>query len=284
MANPIISVIIRARDQASSIIQSIRNQLNNLPNPTLDLTLNGAEEAVSQLGGIARTALIAAVGIGGVAEALGAAKHAFIDYNAELEQTHVAFTSMLGSGEQATAMIRDLQKFAAETPFEMPGIRNAAQQLIAFGYDAQEIIPTLTALGNAASGLGKGETGFGQLAFVFGQIRTTGKLMGNDVMQLAQLGVPVKDILAKNLGLTKDELANIGEMGIDANIAIRALMDGMNERFPEMMKKQSETFEGVLSNIKDNIGQAFGLTGLPLFEQAKNMGSTPEVVEDGIIV
>ena len=165
MANPIISVIIRARDQASSIIQSIRNQLNNLPNPTLDLTLNGAEEAVSQLGGIARTALIAAVGIGGVAEALGAAKHAFIDYNAELEQTHVAFTSMLGSGEQATAMIRDLQKFAAETPFEMPGIRNAAQQLIAFGYDAQEIIPTLTALGNAASGLGKGETGFGQLAF-----------------------------------------------------------------------------------------------------------------------
>ena len=271
MANPIISVIIRARDQASSIIQSIRNQLNNLPNPTLDLTLNGAEEAVSQLGGIARTALIAAVGIGGVAEALGAAKHAFIDYNAELEQTHVAFTSMLGSGEQATAMIRDLQKFAAETPFEMPGIRNAAQQLIAFGYDAQEIIPTLTALGNAASGLGKGETGFGQLAFVFGQIRTTGKLMGNDVMQLAQLGVPVKDILAKNLGLTKDELANIGEMGIDADIAIRALMDGMNERFPEMMKKQSETFEGVLSNIKDNIGQAFGLTGLPLFEQAKNM-------------
>ena len=108
--------------------------------------------------------------------------------------------------------------------------------------------------------------------------------MGNDVMQLAQLGVPVKDILAKNLGLTKDELANIGEMGIDADIAIRALMDGMNERFPEMMKKQSETFEGVLSNIKDNIGQAFGLTGLPLFEQAKNMGSTPEVVEDGIIV
>lgn len=269
MANPIISVIIRARDHASDLIRRIRDQLNDLPNPTIDLNLNGAGEAASSLAGIAKGALIAAVGIGSVTEALGAAKHAFIDYNAELEQTRVAFTSMLYSAEAADKMLADLQKFAAETPFEMPGVRTAAQQLIAFGYEADEILPTLTALGNAASGLGKGEVGFGQLAFVFGQIRTTGKLMGNDVMQLAQLGVPVKDILAKNLGLAKDELANIGELGIDADVAIQALIDGMNERFPDMMKKQSETFEGIMSNIKDNLGQAFGGIGLGIFEEAK---------------
>ena len=269
MANPIISVIIQARDHASNLIQHIRDQLNNLPNPTLDLNLNGAGEAASSLAGIAKGALIAAVGIGSVTEALGAAKHAFIDYNAELEQTRVAFTSMLHSAAEADKMLSSLQKFAAETPFEMPGVRTAAQQLIAFGYEADEILPTLTALGNAASGLGRGQDGFNHLAFVFGQIRTTGKLMGQDVMQLAQLGVPVKDILAKNLGLAKDELSRIGELGIDADVAIQALIDGMNERFPDMMKKQSETFEGILSNIKDNLGQAFGGIGLGVFEEAK---------------
>lgn len=269
MANPIISVIIRARDHASDLIRRIRDQLNDLPNPTLDLNLNGAGEAASSLAGIAKGALIAAVGIGSVTEALGAAKHAFIDYNADLEQTRVAFTSMLHSAEAADKMLADLQKFAAETPFEMPGVRTAAQQLIAFGYEADEILPTLTALGNAASGLGRGQDGFNHLAFVFGQIRTTGKLMGQDVMQLAQLGVPVKDILAKNLGLAKDELSRIGELGIDADVAIQALIDGMNERFPDMMKKQSETFEGILSNIKDNLGQAFGGIGLGVFEEAK---------------
>lgn len=269
MANPIISVIIRARDHASDLIRRIRDQLNDLPNPTLDLNLNGAGEAASSLAGIAKGALIAAVGIGSVTEALGAAKHAFIDYNADLEQTRVAFTSMLHSAEAADKMLADLQKFAAETPFEMPGVRTAAQQLIAFGYEADEILPTLTALGNAASGLGRGQDGFNHLAFVFGQIRTTGKLMGQDVMQLAQLGVPVKDILAKNLGLAKDELSRIGELGIDADVAIQALIDGMNERFPDMMKKQSETFEGILSNIKDNLGQAFGDIGLGVFEEAK---------------
>ena len=303
MANKEISVSIRARDYATAAFEKVRATVNSIRDRTVNVRANtGAAQAAVQsvrdklagirdkvvrvkvdtggaeanVGGVSNSlaefatkAGLAALAVTALQSALSAGKSAFIEYNAELEQTRVAFTSMLGSAAQANAMIANLQKFAAETPFEMPGVRDAAQQLLAFGYDTEEIIPTLTALGNAASGLGKGEAGFGQLAFVFGQIRTTGKLMGNDVMQLAQLGVPVKDILAKNLGLTKDELANIGEMGIDADVAIQALIDGMNERFPEMMKKQSETFEGVLSNIKDNIGQAFGLSGLPLFEEAK---------------
>lgn len=305
MANKEISVAIRARDYATAAFERVRQTVASIKDQTINVRANtgtaqaavqsvrdklagirdkvvsvkvdtgGAEANVAgvtaSLGRLAPHALAAAGAIMSVEKALSAGKSAFIDYNAQLEQTRVAFTSMLGSAQLADTMIADLQKFAAETPFEMPGVRSSAQQLLAFGYDAQEIIPTLTALGNAASGLGRGQDGFNHLAFVFGQIRTTGQLMGQDVMQLAQLGVPVKDILAKNLGLTKEELARIGEQGIDANVAIRALIDGMNERFPDMMKKQSETFEGVLSNIKDNIGQAFGLSGLPIFEEAKTM-------------
>nr|DAS40824.1 MAG TPA: tail tape measure protein [Caudoviricetes sp.] len=305
MANKEISVAIRARDYATAAFERVRQTVASIKDQTINVRANtGAAQAAVQsvrdkIAGIrdkvvnvrvnttgaeanvagvsnsltefATKAGLAAIAVTALQSALSAGKSAFVDYNAELEQTRVAFTSMLGSADQANTMIANLQKFAAETPFEMPGVRDAAQQLLAFGYDANEIIPTLTALGNAASGLGRGQDGFNHLAFVFGQIRTTGQLMGQDVMQLAQLGVPVKDILAKNLGLTKEELARIGEQGIDADIAIKALIDGMNERFPEMMKKQSETFEGVLSNIKDNLGQAFGLSGLPIFEEAKTM-------------
>lgn len=305
MANKEISVAIRARDYATAAFERVRQTVASIKDQTINVRANtgtaqaavqsvrdklagirdkvvrvkvdtsGAEANVAgmnnSLAEFATKAGLAAIAVTALNSALSAGKSAFIDYNAELEQTRVAFTSMLGSAAQANAMIGNLQKFAAETPFEMPGVRDAAQQLLAFGYDANEIIPTLTALGNAASGLGRGQDGFQHLAFVFGQIRTTGKLMGQDVFQLAQLGVPVKAILAKSLGLAGDELDRIGDQGIDANIAIQALMDGIDERFPEMMKKQSETFEGVLSNIKDNIGQAFGLSGLPLFEDAKNM-------------
>ena len=305
MANKEISVAIRAKDYATaacekvratvasikdqtvrvrantnaaqSAVQSVKDKIAGIRDKVVNVRVNttGAEANVagmsSSLTEFATKAGLAAIAVTALNSAFSAGKSAFIDYNAQLEQTRVAFTSRIGSAQLADSMISERQKFAAQTPFEMPGVRSSAQQLLAFGYDAEEIIPTLTALGNAASGLGRGQDGFNHLAFVFGQIRTTGQLMGQDVMQLAQLGVPVKDILAKNLGLTKDELAHIGEQGIDANIAIKALIDGMNERFPEMMKKQSETFEGVLSNIKDNLGQAFGLSGLPIFEEAKNM-------------
>ena len=305
MANKEISVAIRARDYATTAFERVRQTVASIKDQTIHVRANtgtaqsavqsvrdklaalhdkvvrvkvdtsGAEANVAgmnnSLAEFATKAGLAAIAVTALQSALSAGKSVFIEYNAELEQTRVAFTSMLGSATQANAMIGNLQKFAAETPFEMPGVRDAAQQLLAFGYDANEIIPTLTALGNAASGLGRGQDGFNHLAFVFGQIRTTGKLMGQDVFQLAQLGVPVKAILAKSLGLAGDELDRIGDQGIDANIAIQALMDGIDERFPDMMKKQSETFEGILSNIKDNIGQAFGLSGLPLFEDAKNM-------------
>lgn len=305
MANKEISIAIRARDYATAAFERVRQTVASIKDQTINVRANtgtaqaavqsvrdklagirdkvvrvevdtgGAEANIAgtnnALAEIATKAGLAAIAVTSLKSALSAGKSSFIDYNAELEQTRVAFTSMLGSAAQANAMIADLQKFAAETPFEMPGVRDAAQKLLAFGYDANEIIPTLTALGNAASGLGRGQDGFQHLAFVFGQIRTTGKLMGQDVFQLAQLGVPVKAILAKSLGLAGDELDRIGDQGIDANIAIQALMDGIDERFPDMMKKQSKTFEGILSNIKDNIGQAFGLSGLPFFENAKNM-------------
>ena len=260
MANKEISVAIRAKDYATaafekvratvssikdqtvrvrahtnaaqSAVQSVKDKIAGIRDKVVNVRVNttGAEANVagvnSSLTEFATKAGLAAIAVTALQSALSAGKSAFVDYNAELEQTRVAFTSMLGSADQANTMIANLQKFAAETPFEMPGVRDAAQQLLAFGYDANEIIPTLTALGNAASGLGRGQDGFNHLAFVFGQIRTTGQLMGQDVMQLAQLGVPVKDILAKNLGLTKEELARIGEQGIDADIAIKALIDG----------------------------------------------------------
>ena len=260
--------VTAATQAAEANIRRIKKEVQGLGSASISAR-GGTNALALGIGAIGASALAAASALVSVTTVIVAAKSAFIDYNAELEQTRTSFSSMLGSATKANILLADLQKFAAETPFEMPGIRTAAQQLLAFGYETQEVIPMLTALGNAASGLGKGQEGFNQLAFVFGQIRTTGKLMGQDVMQLAQAGVPVKEILAKNLGLTKDQLAEIGAQGIDANIAIRALVDGLNERFPQMMEKQSQTFLGILSNIKDNIGQAFGGFGEGLFAEAK---------------
>lgn len=302
-----IEARIEAKDNASGSISKVKAELNKLrdKNIKVNVDTSGAESKISGIAqkinsigkgtsggltgilskagpaGLAIAGVTAAVA--GLGAALGAAGDKFIGYNAKMEQTDIAFTSMLGSAQDAKIMMDQLRKFAADTPFEFEDIAPAAQQLKAFGFEARDIIPTLTAVGNASAGLGRGTEGLKQIAFVMGQIKTTGKLMGQDVMQLSQLGIPVKDILAKNLGLAADQLSDIGNQGISADAAIKALTEGMNERFPNMMDKMSDSFSGMLSTINDNASQILGKIGEPLFNSMKNaIGKVRDVFDTAL--
>lgn len=288
-----IEARIEAKDNASGSISKVRAELNKLRDKNIKINVNTAG-AESKISGIAQkissvgngmsggfTGILSKAGpaglaiagvtaaVAGLGAALGAAGDKFIGYNAKMEQTDIAFTSMLGSAQDAKVMMDQLREFADDTPFEFEDIAPAAQQLKAFGFEARDIIPTLTAVGNASAGLGRGAEGLKQIAFVMGQIKTTGKLMGQDVMQLSQLGIPVKDILAKNLGLAADQLSDIGNQGISADAAIKALTEGMNEGFPNMMAKMSNSFSGMLSTINDKASRILGKIGEPLFNSMK---------------
>lgn len=288
-----IEARIEAKDNASGSISKVKAELNKLRDKNIKINVNTAG-AESKISGIAQkissvgngmsggfTGILSKAGpaglaiagvtaaVAGLGAALGAAGDKFIGYNAKMEQTDIAFTSMLGSAQDAKVMMDQLREFADDTPFEFEDIAPAAQQLKAFGFEARDIIPTLTAVGNASAGLGRGAEGLKQIAFVMGQIKTTGKLMGQDVMQLSQLGIPVKDILAKNLGLAADQLSDIGNQGISADAAIKALTEGMNEGFPNMMAKMSNSFSGMLSTINDKTSRILGKIGEPLFNSMK---------------
>ena len=257
----------------SGNIGTVINEVGNLA-PVLSTATGGAMRLAGSLGAIGATVGpigLVAGGVLAIGAAVGSTMSTSIQYNAVLEQSKIAFDSMLGSAEESARIMEKLKKFAAETPFEFSEIAPAAQKLKAFGFEAKELIPVLTAAGNAAAGLGRGNEGLQHMAFVLGQIKATGKLMGQDVMQLSQLGVPVKDILAKNLGLAADEMDRIGDLGIDADTAIKALTDGMNERFPDMMRKLSNTWDGMWSTIRDNSMQLLGKIGEPIFEVAENI-------------
>lgn len=260
------TVHVKAEDDTQGVLDSITEKLNSIGNTAG----GGFSSILSSLGGIAAVGGAAVVALDGISGAVSGLTSAFITYNASMEDTETAFTSMMGSAESAKSIMVELRTMAAKTPFEFQDLAPAAQQLKAFGFEAQNIIPTLTAVGNASAGLGKGAEGLKEITFVLGQIKATGKLMGQDVMQLSQLGIPVKEILAKNLKLTADQLADIGRQGIDADTAIKALTDGMNERFPDMMDKMSQTFNGMMSSMRDDIGIMLGSMGEGIFNSVED--------------
>lgn len=201
-----------------------------------------------------------------VAAAGGAIKLA-----ADMQQTKIAFTSMLGSGERATAFIGELKAFAAKTPFELPGLVAASRQLLAFGFEAKKIIPMMTSIGDAVAALGGGEFEIKRVTRALGQMQAKGKVSAEEMMQLAELGIPVWELLAKKIGTDIPTAMKMAERGaISASTGINAILAGMTDKFGGMMAEQSKTFLGRLSTLKDNATQALMAVGealLPLAEK-----------------
>ena len=172
----------------------------------------------------------------------------------ELEQSKVAFTTMLGSAAKADTFLRDLTAFAAATPFELRGLQESSKRLLAFGFDARDIIPIMTAVGNAVAGLGGGKDTLDGVTLALGQMAAKGKASAEEMGQLAERGIPAWQFLADKIGKSIPEAMKMAEKGaISGATAIEAVVEGMNRKFPGMMAKQAQTLLGSWSNLVDGI-------------------------------
>ena len=186
-----------------------------------------------------------------------------------LEQANIAFTTMLGSEEKAIAMLQDLSEFARKTPFELTDVRQNAKQLLAMGVSAENIIPTLKALWDAAAGTGADMT---RLAMNYGQVITQGHLTGRELRDFLVNGIPLLDELAKNAGKSKEEIQNMISSGeISANDVTKAFETMTSEwgKFEDLMYKQSSTLTWLWSNFQDQLaqmGERIGTQFLPLLK------------------
>ena len=203
----------------------------------------------------------------GFGAALGALGIYAVKAGGELQNVQVAMTNMLGSAEKATAFVKELQDFAANTPFEFNDVTKASQKFLAFGFTAEQIIPTLTAVGDAAAGVGAGQDGVNRLTIALGQIAAKGKLASQEIMQITELGIPAWQLLADKLGT---DVATAQDMVtkrmVDSQMALDALVGGMENRYGGMMEQQSGTIIGTWSNLMDGLGQLASHTGLAIAE------------------
>lgn len=184
-----------------------------------------------------------------------------------LQQSHIAFTTMLGSAEASEKLLAELSDFAAKTPFELQGIRENAKQLLAMGVSTNELLPTLKSLGDVSAWL---SVPLERLAINYGQVMTQWKLTGREMRDFMMAGVPLADELAKNLGVAKEKIWDMISAGqISAEDVKKAFQTMSSEwwRFADMMEQQSKSLGGLMSNLKDEValtGEAIGNQFLPL--------------------
>lgn len=220
---------------------------------------------------VGRAAKFAAVGLGSLAAFTGAkGVAAGLKFNATMESNELALSRFVGGTKEAKKFVDDLFQTAKRTPFEMTDLTSASRRLLAFGLEADKTKRILSATGDAIAAMGGGAENIDKVTLALGQMQAKGKVSAEELLQLTEAGIPAYDILKTELGLTGDQVANIGNEGIKAGAAIDALTRGMEERFAGAAKQQSKTYEGQISTLKDNTAQLLGAMTEGLFDTLKD--------------
>lgn len=183
----------------------------------------------------------------------------------QFQQTEMAFKTMLQSEEKADALMKQMIRTAAVTPFGVEDVTEGAKQLLAFNVAAEDVNKTLIGLGDVAAGMG---LNLKDLVMLYGTTIAKGKMDTMDLYQFLNRGIPIADEIAKVMGLDvtnaiKEVQKQIKAGKVTSDIFIQAMqsMTAEGSKFGGLMEAQSKTITGQISNIEDAIEQMFNELG-----------------------
>lgn len=183
----------------------------------------------------------------------------------QFQQTEMAFKTMLQSEEKADALMKQLIRTAAVTPFGVEDVTEGAKQLLAFNVEAEDVNKTLIELGDVAAGMGMN---LKDLVMLYGTTIAKGKMDTMDLYQFLNRGIPIADEIAKVMGLDvtnaiKEVQKQIKAGKVTSDVFIQAMqsMTAEGSKFGGLMEAQSKTITGQISNIEDAIEQMFNELG-----------------------
>ena len=251
------TMLAQAEAQLKATASALRSANNGM-----DEFAKGAKTSGESLSGaMTKANLLSGVIQNLASAALSAAKgfiQSGIDYNAQIESYTVGFTNMLGSAEAAQQVMSQIQEDAAKTPFDVESLTKANQYLISAGENASYARNTIMALGDAVSATGGGNDELNRMAQNLQQIANTGKATAVDIKQFAYAGINIYQVLADYTGKSVQEVQN---MTISYDLLTQALQAASEEggRYYGSMDTQSQTMNGRVSTLKDNVKQLAGL-------------------------
>lgn len=176
-----------------------------------------------------------------------------LEVRKEIESFEISFRTLLGNKEKADAMFSQIRDFAAKTPLQLKDLSSAAQTMLSFNIDEADIMPMLRSIGDISMG---DTQKLQSLTLAFAQMSSTGKLMGQDLLQMINAGFNPLSVIAektgKSIGTLKDEMS---KGAISADMVKQAFIDATAEggKFHGMLEQQSQGIAGSISNLQGAI-------------------------------
>ena len=261
--------IIKMKDYASSNLQKVAasvgmaqkkvESFQNTMNATSKTTQSATTGMMSNFG-----SLIGIVGGVGLALAVVGGMKTLFNMGVEMEQTNIKFEVLLGSTQKATALLKDLNTYANDTPYTNEGIIKGAETMLGFGIAQKDIMGNMKMLGNVAMG---NEQKLSSLSLVYSQVQATGRLMGQDLLQMINTGFNPLQTISENTGISMGVLKQRMEDGaISSDMVAEAFKLATEEggRYHNMSERMAETAGGKLSTMMGTFQNVLSRVGMKL--------------------
>lgn len=210
---------------------------------------------------------------------LGIAGGAAIASAAKFEKLKTTLNVLTGSAEKGAKAFADLVEFSSKTPFQLDELVKANNTMMGFGIASEDALKHLQAIGDIAAVSGGDLQG---ITVAFSQVAAAGRMMGQDLLQLINNGVPVIDMLSKSMGVAKSEIKELVSQGaVTFPVLLKAFQDATSEggKFNNGMAILSNTLGGLGSTLKDNLNIAMAELGKQIVEAFDLKNKTKDFTE-----
>lgn len=238
--------------QLSSGLSDARNEVKTTADQ-VDKSMDGVKKSTKSAGesfrDFANSAVMGATVITG---ALGLIANSAIQLGADYQSARVSFETFLQSGEKAGKLLSDLGEFASKTPFDLPQVVEGSKRLLAYGIEAEKIIPTFRMLGDLSSG---NKVKLDQLTLAYGQVRAATKLTGAELRQFTEAGIPLLDALAAEFNKNGGAMVAVGGASKKAKVDIGELNDklSISKKRLEEATRAGKSKESTMMSLKNTV-------------------------------
>lgn len=193
------------------------------------------------------------------------------------EMDQMAFTTLFGNADTAQNYLEQVRVMGAETPFQYEDLTQISRTLTAFGYSVDELIPTMTALGDAGSANGMTTDAINEMAQALGYMRSSNLVYREQLGIFQRRGVDAAGAVAEAKGMSIDEVYSAITRGDLGGVEISEILTKyMEETYQGAMDIQSKTFEGLASTLEDANAELQNAMGEG-YNEGKKIGMSDQI-------
>lgn len=192
-----------------------------------------------------------------------------ISYNSMMENSAVAWETLLGTQKEAKTMLEDIGKFAKNTQFETQQVDMMAKYMHNAGLEGKALFDELTKVADISGAFNIPAHEAQELTRQMSQVRQAGLAYTEDLNVLQDRGIPIYKAISEQLGINVADVKKLASEGkLTSDIYLKAF-DKIAKGVEGSSEKQSKTFTGMISTLKDNLTMISGELMKGAFERMK---------------